>query len=291
MMDILMESLTRRKEPVALLPRSYLFVPGRDAHRIGKALESAADAVVIDLEDAVAQEEKEAARRVVKEAMREKGSRPHVYVRINGLHSPFWQADCECAQEAGFAGIMVPKVGSAEDIVRLKRELTAEMTIIPLIETARGVHFAYEIALADAAVTRLAFGAVDYSLDLGIALTDEQLELVYPRSRLAVASRAAGIDPPIDTVFTDLNHEKGLIRETRMAKRLGFRGKLLIHPKQIQPVHTVFSPTKDELAWAQAVVEAFQAAEKQGVAAISVDGKMVDYPVYKHALTILAWQK
>lgn len=275
-----------------MLLRSYLFVPGRDAYRIGKALDSDADAVIIDLEDAVAYEEKETARRTVLQVMREKGAqRPHVYMRINDLHSPFWQADCQCAQEAGFAGIMVPKVGSAEEIVQLKRELSADMPIIPLIETARGVHFADEIAVSDAAVTRLAFGAVDYCLDLGISLTYEQQELVYPRSRLAVVSRAAGIEPPIDTVFSDLNHEEGLMREARMAKRLGFRGKLLIHPKQIQPIHTVFSPTKEELEWAQAVVEAFEEAEKRGVAAISVGGKMVDYPVYKQALAILAMKQ
>lgn len=274
-----------------MLHRSYLFVPGRDPHRIRKALESPADAVIIDLEDAVAYEEKEAARQTVCQVMREGGAaRSNVYLRVNDVNSPFWQADCVCAQEAGFRGIMLPKVGSAEDIRRVSRELSERMQIIPLIETARGVFFAHEIASADPAVVRLAFGAVDYSLDLGISLTYEQQELIFPRSQLVVASRAAGIDPPIDTVFVDLNHEEGLIREARMAKRLGFRGKLVIHPKQIQPVHAVFSPTKEELEWAQAVVEAFQEAEKKGVGAISVQGKMVDYPVYKQALAILQLQ-
>jgi citrate lyase subunit beta/citryl-CoA lyase len=185
---------------------------------------------------------------------------------------------------------MVPKVGSAEEIQRVKRELSGQMQIIPLIETAKGVYFAHEIASADLSVVRLAFGAVDYSLDLGISISYEQQELMYPRSQLAVASRAAGIEPPIDTVFVDLDHEEGLIREARVAKRLGFRGKLVIHPKQIQPVHAVFSPTKEELEWAQRIVEAFEEAEKKGVAAISVQGKMVDYPVYKQALTILQLQ-
>ncbi|TWI54740.1 citrate lyase subunit beta/citryl-CoA lyase [Halalkalibacter nanhaiisediminis] len=182
---------------------------------------------------------------------------------------------------------MLPKAESAEAIYKLKKELSANQWIFPIIETAKGMVSASELVTSSKKVSRLAFGAIDYCLDLGISKTVSQDELLYPRSTLVVASKAAGIDPPIDTVFTDFKDENGLKAETDCAKQLGLLAKLCIHPNQVKIVNRILTPSPEELSWAKKVINAFEEAEEKGIAAISLNGKMIDYPVYKQAVGIV----
>lgn len=272
-----------------MLERSYLFVPGNRPERIQKAMDSGADAVIIDLEDAVAPEEKETARRRVRKTVEEFDTvHKKLYVRVNDRHTPFWKEDVAfVAHHHFFSGVMLPKTESAEDIERLAANLSAEQTIIPLIETAKGVMSAFAIASASKKVFRLAFGAVDYCLDLGIARTSSGKELLYPRSALAVASRAAEIAPPIDTVYIDFQEDEGLIADTKRAKQLGMLAKLCIHPRQVEIVNRMFTPSETELNWAKEVITVYEEAKKEGRAAVNHNGTMVDFPVYKQALQLL----
>lgn len=272
--------------------RSYLFVPARDLSIIKKAFSSIADVVILDLEDAVAVSEKQTARKIMKEALETNQDENRVMVRINSLDTDLWEADLEGAIRSGAGGIMVPKAESEQDMQKVChriREIAGDKTVdvIPLIESAKGVQFAYAIASADPLVSALAFGSIDFSLDIECELTAEGLELLYARSQLVIASKAAGIGSPIDAVYPDLTDEDGLKKQTVFAKQLGFKAKLVIHPKQLGVVHHVFSPSDEELALAGEIVEAFEQAEQTGKASIKVSGQFVDYPVYKKAKRIL----
>ncbi|MGH2316689.1 HpcH/HpaI aldolase/citrate lyase family protein [Planococcus sp. SE5232] len=273
-------------------PRSYLFVPARDLSIIKKAFSSIADVVILDLEDAVAVSEKQAARQVMKEALETHQHENRGVVRINSLDTDLWEADLEVAIRSRAGGIMVPKAESEQDIQKVChriRSIAGDKTVevIPLIESAKGVQFAYAIASADSLVSALAFGSIDFSLDIECELTPEGLELLYARSQLVIASKAAGIGSPIDAVYPDLTDEDGLKKQTVFAKQLGFKAKLVIHPKQLGVVHQVLSPSEEELALAREIVVAFEQAEKTGKASIEVKGQFVDYPVYKKAKRIL----
>lgn len=268
--------------------RSYLFVPATDFSVIKKAVSSMADRVILDLEDAVALSEKQVAREVMKEALAAYQQEREIIVRINGLDTDLWKADLEMAITNGAAGIMVPKAESEQEIQNVCsriRDISGgqEVEVIPLIESAKGVQFAYAIASADPLVSALAFGSIDFSLDIDCELTPEGLELLYARSQLVIASKAADIGSPIDAVYPDLRDENGLEKQTVFAKQLGFKAKLVIHPKQVDVVHQVLTPSDEELALAEEIVEAFEQAEKNGTASIKVDGQFVDYPVYKKA--------
>lgn len=274
--------------------RSYLFVPGKNAAVTKKAVSSGADYIILDLEDAVAVSEKTAARETVKESLSSFAKEKPMLVRINDLNTPFWEADLAAAVAGGAVGVMLPKAGSGKDIEVLCekiRELSGveepEFEVFPLIESAQGVHFAYEIASADRLVTALAFGSIDFSLDIGCELTSDGLELLFARSQIVIASRAAEIGAPIDAVYPDLTNAEGLEKEAQSARRLGFKGKLIIHPKQLPITHEVFSPSEKEVEQAKKIVAAFEEAEKNGVASIQVEGQFVDYPVYKKAKNTL----
>lgn len=270
------------------MEKTYLFVPGNRPDRFEKAIRSGADAVIIDLEDSVAIEDKDKAREFVKEALHELDVQAKkVFIRVNERKSNFWKEDISMVTRYPSIGIMMPKVETQEDIRELNKELSSSQGIIPLIESASGVIHAFSIAKSAKNIERLAFGAVDYGLDLGIALTKEGTELIYPRSQIAIASRAAGIVSPIDTVFTDIKDKEGLLAETKRAKELGFTAKLCIHPLQVEAINTLLLPTETEVRWATEVIEAFEEVEKAGIASINLRGKMIDYPVYKQArLTI-----
>lgn len=278
-----------------LTRRSYLFVPGENAAVTKKAVSSAADCVILDLEDAVAVSEKASAREAVKESLKNFANDKQLIVRINDLDSPYWEADLAVAVAGGAAGIMLPKAGSGKDIATLCEKIREfsgakepDFEVFPLIETASGVQFAYEIASADHLVTALAFGSIDFSLDIGCELTAGGLELLFARSQIVIASRAAGIEGPIDAVYPDLTNAEGLEREARSARQLGFKGKLIIHPKQMSIVHEAFSPSGKEIEQAKEIVSAFEEAEKNGVASIQIQGQFVDYPVYKKAKNIVS---
>ncbi|MBT2569413.1 CoA ester lyase [Planococcus sp. ISL-110] len=274
--------------------RSYLFVPATNPSIIKKAVSSMADIVIVDLEDAVALSEKQAARRVMKEALAAHQHEQKIIVRINGLDTDLWEGDLEIAITNGAAGIMIPKAEDPQGIQKVSnkiREISGDkdetFEMIPLIESAKGVQSAYAIASADSLVSVLAFGSIDFSLDIDCELTPEGLELLYARSQLVIASKAAGIGSPIDAVYPDLRDEEGLKKQTGFAKQLGFKAKLIIHPKQLDVVHQVFSPSKEELTLASEIVEAFEKAEESGIASIKIGGQFVDYPVYKKAKRIL----
>lgn len=271
--------------------RSYLFVPALKQSMIKKAIASEADCVIIDLEDSVAVTEKRLARETILESL-EHTSGSTVFLRINDLHTSFWEEDLSCAIQAGVTGIMLPKSESAEDIQTITKKIDkAALTIIPLIETAKGVQQVAEIASSSQSVERLAFGSIDYSLDIDCQLTPGGLELLFARSQIVNASRAAKIYAPIDAVYPDLNNEDGLAQEAKLARQLGFKAKLLIHPKQVDPIHQIFSPSQQELDECEEIVEAFEQAEQQGVASIAYNNKLVDYPVYKRAKELLTSSK
>ena len=280
--------------------RTALFVPGNRPDRVDKAVKTSADAVIIDLEDAVALTEKETSRSKVRDKILEHAERK-IIVRVNSLDSPFFEGDLAEVITGNLAGLMVPKVESAahvreinENLLKVEKEkgmVEGSVSIIPLIESAGAVQNIFRIATEKTEPSRIycvAFGAADYTLDMGIEITKEGAELSYPRSRIAVASRAAGIAPPLDTPFMiDLKDMEALKLDAGRAKQLGFQGKLCIHPNQIEPCHAIFSPTKEEMFYAERVVQVFEEAEKEGSAAIQLDGKFIDYAVVERARRIL----
>jgi citrate lyase subunit beta/citryl-CoA lyase len=261
----------------SLVARSYLFVPGNRPERFEKACAAGADAVIVDLEDAVPPKEKAAARVAVAAWLAPE--RP-VLIRINSPGSEWFDDDLALCVAAGVAGIVVPKAERVEHLAQISAR--ADTPVLPLIETAQG--FWNAMALAQAShVQRLLFGSIDFQVDLGIVGDNE--ELLYFRSQLVLVSRLAGIAAPVDGVTADIDNSEQLRADSLRARRLGFGGKLCIHPKQIAQVNVCFAPSADELAWAQRVVEAAQAA---GGAAVAVDGKMVDRPVLLKAQAILS---
>ena len=279
------------------MKRSYLFVPATSSKMFDKALGSEADCVIFDLEDAVAITEKHNARERAKNYLQNNQPSKEVFIRINDFTTYYWRDDLEAAIEAGASGVIVPKAESAVNmkvicetaLISLERQNKDPYSfeILPLIETARGIQYAYEIASANHLVKRLVFGSIDYSLDVDCELTDDGVELLYARSQIVNASKAAGIGSPIDAVYPNLGNEAGLVSESLRARKLGFKAKLAIHPKQLNPIHDIFTPSQKEMEEALVIVTAFEAAEQQGVASIAVGNKLVDYPVYKKAKGLL----
>jgi citrate lyase subunit beta/citryl-CoA lyase len=257
------------------MKRSWLFVPGNRPERFEKALAAGADAVIVDLEDAVAPPDKAAAREALSGWLN--AAQP-VLVRINAAGTEWFDEDLALAGMPGVAGVVLPKAESVGDIERLLA--AGAIAVLPLIESALGLHHALELARAPQ-VERLLFGSIDFSVDLGMEENDEALQPF--RAQLVLASRLAGIAAPVDGVTTTLDDAERILQDTRRARRDGFGGKLCIHPKQVAAVNAAFMPAPDEIAWAERVLEA--AAAAQG-AAVAVDGKMVDRPVILKAQAI-----
>ena len=284
--------------------RTLLFAPGNRPDRAEKALGLGADGVVIDLEDAVPIAEKESSRPLVREVL-DKHPGKRMYVRINALSTPYARDDVSAIGSTNLKGIMLPKVETPDDIYEIDKLLTemeknngvhvGAMEIISICETAKGLEEIYPTLSAkpkNHRVSVVAFGAADYTLDLGIALTREGRELEYARIRLPIASRAAGLAPPLDTPWmVDLKDMEGLVADAKKAKAYGFQGKIVIHPNQIQPCNEIFTPTEKEIHQARRVVEAFAAAEREGKAAIQLDGKFIDYPVVEKSRRIIELSK
>lgn len=278
--------------------RSLLFAPANHERHASKALGGAADAAILDLEDAVAVAEKPAAR-VAARASIEHRAKGHAFafVRVNGLRTPYAYDDLQSVVVAGLDGIVVPKVESAADVctvdwllAQLERERGLPLggvTVIPIIETVAGLAHVGEIAGASPRVRQLAFGAVDFVLDAGMTWTPGHEGLIWARVRIALASREAGLQPPLDTVFPDLTDRAGLVEETRLAKRLGFQGKLCIHPEQVDVVNDLFTPAPAEVERARRVVAAFDDALAGGSASLQLDGQFIDYPVAAKARQVV----
>lgn len=280
--------------------RTALFVPGNRPDRVDKAVSSGADVVIIDLEDAVPPSQKEESRPKVREKIAAFRDR-EIMVRVNAIGSEFLPGDLDEIIVDGLSCIIVPKVEERADIREIDGYLgeaerrnnlePGTISVIPLIESARAVQNAFEILSEKTDPRRLftaAFGAADYTLDMGIEMTMEGTELHYPRSRIAVACRAAKVDPPLDTPFMiDVKDVEALQTDAKRARQLGFQGKLCIHPIQIEPCHAVFSPTAEEIEHAERVIQAFEDAEARGIGAIQLDGKFIDTPIVERSRRIV----
>ncbi|MEX3928715.1 CoA ester lyase [Paraburkholderia sp. BR10936] len=260
--------------------RSFLFVPGSKPERFAKALAAGADAVIVDLEDAVADADKASARKHVADAARTFVAAPvRVLLRINGAGTQWFEDDLSLAVLDGIDGIVLPK---AENSAALSAVATAtQKPIWPIIESAEGVWNALEVARMPG-IERLIFGSVDFELDLDCDGSWDAL--LHARSRIVLASRVAGIQSPVDGVTVAINDERQLAEDSSKARSLGFGGKLCIHPRQVEAVNVAFSPSADEIAKARRIVEAYERAEG---GAVSVDGRMVDLPVLLKARRIV----
>lgn len=257
--------------------RSFLFVPGNRPERFGKAVASSADAVIIDLEDAVSRGEKVAARDACRDFLTRGGS---ALVRINGLATEWVDDDLALCSLPTIEGVIVPKTEDPAEIAAVRSRLRPETPILPLIETAAGMVNAAQIAAASG-VLRLVFGTVDFGLDVGIEGDGD--ELSYHRALLVLASRTANLQAPVDGVTLDIQDTEELDKSTLRARRWGFGGKLCIHPAQVSRVNQCFSPLPADVDWARKVIEL--AATSSG--AFTFDGKMVDAPVIARAHQIV----
>lgn len=280
--------------------RSALFVPGNRPERVDKAVATAADSIVIDLEDAVPVAEKIKVRPMIEAKIKEHAHRK-LMVRVNGFDTDMIEGDLDSIVCDGLDLIMLPKVQKAEDVKHMAELILAAETaagikqgsigLVALVETALGIENTFEIASAKTEPPRLrtiAFGAADFCLDIGVELSKTGEELAYPRAKIAIGCRAAEIAPPLDSPFMlDLKDREAFEADVRRSKGLGFAGKLCIHPNQVDFCNFVFSPTKEEIMFARKVIEAYEKAEKNGQAAIQMDGKFIDYPVVAQARKIL----
>lgn len=272
--------------------RSLLFAPGNHSRKAEKVFTVGADVAILDLEDAVAVAEKPGARAAVVEALKQprtcKG-----YVRVNARDTEFCEADLKAVVGPWLDGIMLPKVESAAEllsvdklILGLEREHGMEpggIDLLPIVETAKGVDGVSEIAGSGSRVRRLSFGAIDLARDLGLRLSEDEWELTPARWSIALASRVARLDQPLDSVWAQYKDTDGLRKSSERARDLGFQGKMAIHPDQVAAINDVFTPSDDEAAKAEKIIAAFEEAEAAGSASIQVDGLFVDYPVVEQA--------
>jgi citrate lyase beta subunit len=271
--------------------RSLLFAPGSDERKLVKALASDADAVVADLEDAVAPSEKEAARALVRDVFAAAagaragpnvGTGPLRLVRVNGVGTAFHAGDMAAVAAIGPDAIVLPK--ASPDAVD---SLGADgPPVVAIIETAQGVRLAHEIATRPR-VAALQIGAVDLGAEVGLEPRRDGLELIYVRSKVVIDSVAAGLRSPFDVVHLDVEAGDALEEECRLARSLGFRGKACIHPSQVPVVNRAFTPSESELGWARKVLAAYEAATADGRGAFALDGAMIDLPVVERARRLL----
>ena len=280
------------------LRRTMLFVPGnnpgmlRDAHIYG------ADSIMIDLEDSVSINEKDAARMLVYYALTNIDyGNTEVIVRVNPLNTPFGRDDYEAIVRAKPTAIRMPKTETAEDVEEADRVITeiektagiknGTVKIFAAIESAKGVLNAQKIAVASKRLIGIALGAEDFVSDLKTNRSKEGIELLVARNMILFAARAAGLDA-IDTVFTDVNDEETFRNEVALIKQLGFDGKSIINPRQILIINEIFTPTKEEIIKSKKIIEAMKEAEMKGSGVISLNGRMIDKPILDRALRILS---
>jgi citrate lyase subunit beta/citryl-CoA lyase len=272
-----------------------MFVPGNRQRFIDKARGLDVDAVFLDLEDGVPPPEKPAARKIIADALARPSGGPARFVRINASSTPWFKDDMRAILVPGLDGICVPKVGRPADVVHVGRQLVdltatsgRPVAIVAAIESALGLTNAYAIAASHPAVLALMLGAEDFALDLGLTTkrSRESRELLYARSALVVAACAARRQS-IDGVFADLNDLEGLVAETEEARRLGFTGKSTFNPRQIQTINSIFTPSEDEIVYAESVVTAFEEAQARGDGSVAVGGQLVDLPIVQRARQVL----
>jgi citrate lyase subunit beta/citryl-CoA lyase len=288
--------------------RSLLFAPGNHPRRVAKAFTLNADGVILDLEDSVAASDKPAARKPVAEALAAaaaSGTRGRGYVRVNAMGTPYCFRDLLETIGPGVFGVVLPKVESAADLhaidwllANLERDRglpVGGLDLMPIIETATGMTRIDRILQARSLkpysgvwrVRRVAFGAGDYSHDLGLSPRHDELELADARSRVVLASRTAGLEAPIDSPWFHFKDRDGFRAAIERSRRAGFQGRLCIHPDQVADANAGYGPTVEEIAEAERIVQAFRAAEETGSAAIQIDGRMVDTPIVGRAERLL----
>ena len=273
--------------------RSMLFLPGNTPYIIVNGEILGADAVILDLEDAVAPTEKDSARILVRNAIDRMGfGKCEVIVRINSTDTDFWMKDLDAIIPVRPNLIMPPKTSCAEDVRRVDEYITMleeklgmeknTVKLIPLIETALGVENAFQIASASDRVAAIFLGGEDLTADLHCKRTKEGDEIRYARSRMVMAARAAGVEV-YDTPFTDVNDDEGIYVDAQYAKSLGFTGKSAISPRHVKAINEVFSPTQKDIDYAYEVMEAIRIGKEQGKGAVALRGKMIDAPIVARA--------
>ncbi|SOC41903.1 HpcH/HpaI aldolase/citrate lyase family protein [Salinicoccus kekensis] len=278
------------------MDKSWFFIPGSKDKFLAKSTELKADIIIFDLEDSVVQAEKAAAREKIRPWLNNPDIHSKKYVRVNEVHSIYFIDDVRELAGEDLDGIILPKAAESDDIKILDYLLTTfekqnnlktnDIKIVPLIETGKGMMNAMEIASSSPRVEAMAFGAEDYMLDVSIP-GDGNQALLHARSTLVAASSAAGISQPVDSVFTDFKDAEGLREASAVSRALGFQGRLVIHPKQIEAVNEVYAPTPSEVEEAEKIIDAFESSSNDGEGAIEVEGKMIDPPVYERAKNLL----
>jgi citrate lyase subunit beta/citryl-CoA lyase len=280
--------------------RSMLYAPGSSEHLLAKVFDAGADSVILDLEDAVAITAKSDARRNVAEVLERRAGESGIpiFVRVNAASSGMLEQDIEAIVHRRLTGVKLPKVNGPDEVRWCDALLSSNerahgipdgsIALLLSIETAAGVEAAPAVARASRRTWCLGFGAEDFALDTGSDATPFATESLYARSRLVIASRAAGIAPPFDSAYPHINRPRGLAANARASQRLGFQGKSAIHPRQLEIVHQVYSPSPAQVAWAERIVVNFREAETRGIAAFQLDGSLVDYAMLRRAERIIA---
>ena len=281
--------------------RSVFYVPSNNEKMVAKAPTIACDVLTLDLEDSVPPAEKRKGREKIKEYLegaRKEQVSPNLYVRINNWETEMTNDDLEAIVHPGLNGVCLAKCGEADNVKRLDWKLeeleqrrgmeVGTVGIQLLIETAKGVMNAYPAASESPRVNSLIFGAVDYTKDMRVTLTSEGVEQLYARYHTAVAARAAGCIA-IDCPFVAYQDVEAFDKSTQEGRQMGYEGRMLIHPSQIEPSHKIYTPSAERVEWAEGVKKVFEEEGiAKGSAAVSYKGNMVDTPVYENALTILS---
>ena len=278
------------------LLRSLLFVPGNNQRFLEKAKTLSADIICFDLEDSVPLEEKKSARNLIKEVLGKRSDyHAEIYVRTNSPVSGMINDDLAAIVQKGIDGIVIPKVNNVSEIKKIEKNLATlekkrklkPIELMASIESAEGVVNSYSIASSSKRVSALIFGVFDLLNDLGVEYTKEAEGAKYARAKIPIDAKAAG-KYALDAIWQDLNDVSGLEQDCTLAKSLGYAGKTIIHPNQIQAVHGKFYPTTHEIEWAKKVISAYESAKKTRKGATKVEGKMIDEVHFKRAQALLA---
>lgn len=269
-----------------MIYRSLMFTPGTNKERLLKSVSSEADALLWDLEDAVHPDEKAAARAVIQEALDELEDKPAkpIFLRVNQYGTEWYTEDVKLARHENVNGIMLPKAESARQVQETWDGMGANGELIVLVETAVGI-VRLEDIFSNPNVSGVAFGAIDYAVDADLTLTEAGLEAIYARSRIVTYAKAAGIDGIYDTVFADIHNTESLQKRAVSARTLGFNGQMAVHPKQLETIHEVYSPSREDIDWAVKVLHHAE-HEAKGAGVFMLDGKMVDRPIIEKAKQI-----
>jgi len=288
------------EKPITIM-RSVFYVPGHIYRYIEKAPTIPADIITLDLEDSVPPAEKETARFMVKDSLKmvKEKSGTDVYVRVNGWLTGLTDEDLDAVVQEGLDGICLPKCEGPEQVKRLeerlqelerKRNIKKPIAIQLLIETAKGLEFAYQAATASPRVNALIYGAVDYTRDMRVMMTKEAWESLWPRMRIGQAARAAGVIA-LDYPYPDIGDLEGFRKDCLFGKQFGMEGRMLIHPSQVEIANEVYKPSKEDVEYAKEAVAAFEKAMQEGRGAIDFRGRMIDIATYGGLKAILNMAK